>query len=279
MSSRPPGTGPPCSRPAPPNCTCTTPVWHRRLGSTCSKRRSTSSGPPTPPGRALPRHPSRRSPPMTELTQRLGDRPIVAVLRASESTAFLPVCDVLFDEGFPAVEITMTTPGALQVIADIRRRMPSDAVVGAGTVRTLAQVDGAIDAGAQFLVSQITSPELVAAAAARGVPFIPGALTPTEIVHAWQLGVEAVKVSPVGPIGGLDYLAELIGPLPEIALFPTGGVLISQAADYLDTGASIIGLSRDLVRDAFNDGSLDELRERARFVVDSVAARRTAQPA
>lgn len=214
---------------------------------------------------------------MTELTHRLGDRPIVAVLRASESTTFVPVCDVLFDEGFPAVEITMTTPGALQAIADIRKRMPSGAVVGAGTVRTLRQVNDAIDAGAQFLVSQITYPELVAAAAARGVPFIPGALTPTEIVRAWELGVEAVKVSPVGPVGGLDYLAELVGPLPEIALFPTGGVLIGEAAEYLDSGASIIGLSRDLIRDAFDNGSLDELGERARFVVESVAARRSAQ--
>jgi len=208
---------------------------------------------------------------VTEFTSRLGERPIVAVLRSADASRFLAVARVLLDAGIPAVEMTLTTTGAFEAIAAARSTFPADAIVGAGTVRSLHQVHAAIDAGAQFLVSQITDAELIAAAAARGVPFIPGALTPSEIVNAWRLGVEAVKVSPVGPVGGLSYVAELAGPLPEIPLFPTGGVLIEDAAAFLNAGAAIIGLSRDLIRDALSaDGDLDAMAERARTVVHSV---------
>jgi len=208
---------------------------------------------------------------MIQLNDRLSDRPVVAVLRAPDACRFLEVSAVVIEAGFRAVEFTLTTTGALDAISQARERLPDDVLVGAGTVRTVDQVHRAIDAGASFLVSQVADRALVEAAHARGVPFVPGALTPTEIVAAWGFGVQAVKVSPVGPLGGAGYIAELVGPLPDIPLMPTGQVGIDEAGDYLKAGAAMVGLSRDLTRDAVQPGGdLLALAERAGRVMRSV---------
>jgi 2-dehydro-3-deoxyphosphogluconate aldolase/(4S)-4-hydroxy-2-oxoglutarate aldolase len=112
---------------------------------------------------------------------------------------------------------------------------------------------------------------VIEAAHSRGVPFIPGALTPNEIVAAWAYGVQAVKVSPIGPVGGVDYLSELVGPLPDIRLMPTGLVRIDEAGAYLAAGAAFVGVSRDLIRDSLlPGGDLVGLAERAARTVRSV---------
>ena len=121
-------------------------------------------------------------------------------------------------------------------------------------MRTHDQVEQAIDAGAAFLVSQVFRRPLVDAAAARGVPFFPGALTPTEILDAWESGVPAVKVSPIGPVGGLAYFDNLRGPLPDILMMPTGGVELDEVSAYLDKGAVAVGLSGSLIVDALLPG-------------------------
>lgn len=205
-------------------------------------------------------------------------RPLVAILRAPRWDRYPAVAEVLWDCGINAIEVTMTTDGAVEAISRIRETLPSGALVGAGTVRTVSQAERAIDAGAQFLVSQIADPVLTQAAAALDVPFIPGALTPTEIVQAAKLGVELIKVSPVGPVGGVDYITELVGPMPELQLFPTGGVLPEDVTDYLDAGAAVVGLSRHLLGDALQpEGDLAALRERTQEVVAAVDARRTSR--
>ncbi|ADB33982.1 2-dehydro-3-deoxyphosphogluconate aldolase/4- hydroxy-2-oxoglutarate aldolase [Kribbella flavida DSM 17836] len=207
---------------------------------------------------------------MIRLRDELGQRPVVAVLRAPDAGRFVEVSAVLVAHGFGAVEFTLTSAGAVEAIARAAAELPS-VLVGAGTVRTVEQVHQAIDAGAGFLVSQVTSPVLVEAAHARGVPFVPGALTPNEIVAAWELGVQAVKVSPIGPVGGARYIAELAGPLPEIPLMPTGAVPVDAAGEYLAAGATVVGLSRDLTRDALGPGGdLDALADRAARVIRSV---------
>ncbi len=208
---------------------------------------------------------------MITLSEHLGRRPVIAVLRAPTAERFADVCRVLVDEGFLALELTMTTAGALDAIRAARQDLPPEVLIGAGTVRTREQLDAAIAAGAQFAVSQITDPVLVAAAAQAGVPFVPGALTPTEIVAAHRLGVQAVKVSPVGPVGGVSYVSELVGPLPDVPLFPTGGVRIDEVGAYLAAGSAMVGLSRDLLRDVFAPGaSLAGLRVRAARVIQSL---------
>ena len=207
---------------------------------------------------------------MIQLSDRLSDRPVVAVLRAAGADRFLEVSAVLAEGGFGAVEFTLTTAGAFEAISRARSELPG-LLVGAGTVRTLEQVHQAIDSGASFLVSQVTDPALVEAARGRDVPFVPGALTPNEIVAAWNLGVQAVKVSPVGPVGGVDYIAELVGPLPDIPLMPTGMVRIDEAGAYLAAGAALVGISRDLTREALlPGGDLSALAERAERVIRSV---------
>jgi len=210
---------------------------------------------------------------VSELEARL-PRPLVAVLRSARSERVVDVGRVLVDAGLPAVEVTLTIPGAVECIAALRRALPPGAVVGAGTVRTVEQLHRAADAGAHFAVSQVTSAEVLAAGRERGLPVVPGALTPNEIVAAWSAGVELVKVSPVGPVGGVDYVRELVGPLPEVRLFPTGGVTLADAPAYLDAGAALVGVSRHLLLDALEPGGdLDALRERTTALVDSIDRR------
>ena len=107
------------------------------------------------------------------------------------------------------------------------------------------------------------------------IAFIPGALTPTEVVTAWNAGVPAVKVSPIGPLGGVSYLRELRGPLPDVALMPTGGVTLEAAAHYLDAGAIAVGVSGALLADALLGGDLTALSARAEQLMSSVSKART----
>lgn len=215
---------------------------------------------------------------MISLSDTLGNRPLFVVMRAPTAERFVDVATTLHGAGVPALEFTLSSSGALEALERARTVLPTDALLGAGTVRTLDQVNDAIDAGAQFLVSQVQDPALVSAAHDRGVPFIPGALTPNEIVRAWALGVQAVKVSPAGPVGGVRYISELVGPLPEIPLMPTGGVLCDQVADYLRAGSRFVGVSRDLLGTVLDGDVLDAddlaaLGARAARVVAAVDAR------
>jgi 2-dehydro-3-deoxyphosphogluconate aldolase/(4S)-4-hydroxy-2-oxoglutarate aldolase len=209
---------------------------------------------------------------MIDLLDILRSRRVVAVLRAPDADRFLPASQALYDAGITCLEFTLTTHGALDALRDARKALPGDALLGVGTVRTLRHVNESIEAGADFLVNQAFKPELVDAAHERDVPFVPGTLTPTEVVRAWEHGVPAVKVSPIGPVGGLDYLSELRGPLPEIPLLPTGGVTREAAPEYLRRGAVAVGLSRDLLLDALQPGGdLDALAARGRAVVAALA--------
>jgi 2-dehydro-3-deoxyphosphogluconate aldolase / (4S)-4-hydroxy-2-oxoglutarate aldolase len=209
---------------------------------------------------------------MIDLLDILRSRRVVAVLRAADADRFLPASQALYDAGITCLEFTLTTQGALDALRDARKALPSDALFGVGTIRTLQDVDEAIAAGADFLVNQTFKPQLVDAAQSRDVPFVPGALTPIEVVRAWEHGVPAVKVSPIGPVGGLDYLSELRGPLPDIPLLPTGGVTLEAAPEYLRGGAVAVGLSRALMLDALEPGGdLQALADRSRAAVASLS--------
>jgi 2-dehydro-3-deoxyphosphogluconate aldolase/(4S)-4-hydroxy-2-oxoglutarate aldolase len=181
---------------------------------------------------------------------------------------------VLYEAGFRCLEFTMTTHDALSAVEKVRSTLPDDLVIGVGTVRTEQHVKEAVDAGAHFLVSQVYRPHLVEAARGLDVPFIPGALTPTEILDAWEGGVPAVKISPIGPVGGVDYLAQVRAPLPEVPIVPTGGVDPADLVAYLDAGAVAVGLSGSFIGDALEPGGdLDGLRARAREAIRAVIDR------
>ncbi|MBA8794138.1 2-dehydro-3-deoxyphosphogluconate aldolase/(4S)-4-hydroxy-2-oxoglutarate aldolase [Friedmanniella endophytica] len=193
----------------------------------------------------------------------------VGIFRAPDAGRFVAAAEVLAEAGLTCLEFTMTSAGALEALVEAKRRLPG-VLLGVGTVRTPDHLRAAADAGADFAVSQVVLPRLVATAAELGLSYVPGALTPTEIVTAWELDVPLVKVSPIGPLGGPDYLRELRGPLPDIALMPTGGVTVDNAADYLRLGAAAVGVSGSLVGDALTGGDLGALRHRADQLVASL---------
>ncbi|HEY0118286.1 MAG TPA: bifunctional 4-hydroxy-2-oxoglutarate aldolase/2-dehydro-3-deoxy-phosphogluconate aldolase [Cellulomonas sp.] len=200
---------------------------------------------------------------------RLFPLPVVAVMRAPDAQHFARAVEVLIEAGVRSFELTMTTDGALAALEHARSRFGDGTIqIGMGTVRSSRDAERALAAGAEFLVSQVSEPEVARTAAVHGCSYVPGALTPSEIVAAWRLGVPAVKVSPIGPVGGWRYLRELVGPLPGVALMPTGGVLVEEVAQYLRLGAYAVGVSRDLFRDVLVRGDgLDGLAERGRVAV------------
>jgi len=147
----------------------------------------------------------------------------------------------------PVVEVTMTVPGAIDVIREMVKSSQGRVLVGAGTVLDPETARACMLAGAQFVVSPSLNVKTIEVCRRYGVPVIPGALTPTEVVTAWEAGADVVKVFPCSAVGGPKYLAALKGPLPQIDLIPTGGVSLATAADFLAAGAFALGVGGDLV--------------------------------
>ena len=175
--------------------------------------------------------------------------------------------ETVYASGIPVVEITMTTPGALDVIDDLAKRYP-DLAVGAGTVLDEEHARLCVDAGARFLTSPGFVPEVVAYANKVNVVVLPGALTPTEIIAAWKAGSDFVKIFPTGHVGGTQYLRALKVPLPQIPLIATGGVNQLTASDFILAGATAIGVGGELLpKEALHFRQVDRIRELAgRFV-------------
>ncbi len=169
--------------------------------------------------------------------KRMLDHRMVAVLRGESADAAYETARAVFEGGVHVLEITMTVPGAPEAIE--RLTSEPDAVVGAGSVCTAVDVDRCVDAGASFIVSPACVPEVIARASERGVVVIPGAMTPTEVLTAWTLGGDLVKVFPAGRLGP-QYLKDLHGPLPQIPLVPTGGLTGDNVQEYLDAGAALV---------------------------------------
>ena len=154
--------------------------------------------------------------------------------------------ETVYAAGIPIVEITLTTPGALDVISDMANRYP-DMAVGAGTVLDESLARRCIDAGARFITSPGLVPEVVAFAKKAGVVVFPGALTPTEIIAAWKAGSDFVKIFPTTPAGGVQYIRALKVPLPQIPLIVTGGVNQVTAREFILAGATAIGVGAELL--------------------------------
>lgn len=196
---------------------------------------------------------------------------MVAIARRLDRADAVRIADSLAEGGVTAFELTLNEPeppalAALEAVA--RHADGGPLAVGAGTVLTIAAAGRALDAGARFLVMPHTDPELVAWAAARGVPAIPGAATPTETLLAWRAGAAAVKVFPASVLGPA-FLGELRGPLPDVPLLPTGGVTAENAGAFIEAGAIAVGLGSWLVGDAEPAGVLERARRIAAVVADA----------
>ena len=196
---------------------------------------------------------------------------IVAILRAPTADGFAAVADVLVGAGITALEITLTSLGAIDAIAGLRRQLPSSVAIGAGTVLTEEDAKAAVDAGAAFLVSPVLDVDLVTNSP---VPFFPGTSTPTEMYAAYRAGAPIVKLFPAGGLGP-TFLRDVRGPLPQIRVMPTGGIKIEDIADWLLAGAKAVGVGSPLIGDAATGGNMKALAARARHAVSAVAFARS----
>ncbi|MFJ8301139.1 bifunctional 4-hydroxy-2-oxoglutarate aldolase/2-dehydro-3-deoxy-phosphogluconate aldolase [Streptomyces sp. NPDC094447] len=210
---------------------------------------------------------------MTTLSSALTTTPVIAILRSRSAARFPEVAETLREEGIHAVEFTLTTPGTLAALREFSQQRPTGLALGAGTVITPRQAEQAVAAGATYLITPAYSPEVVAEAQRLGVPVLPGALTPTEILSAWQQGAALVKLFP-GSFGGPEYVRAVRAPLPDVPLVPTGGISIEEAPAYLAAGAAALGMGSPLVGDACEGGDLAALRERAARLVSSLRGAR-----
>ena len=170
---------------------------------------------------------------------------LVPVLRASSAGEALAIAKAVAEGGVTVLEVTMTVPGALDVMRTLVHDSP-EILVGAGTVLDAETARICILEGAQFVVSPGTDTRVIELCRRYSIAVLPGALTPTEIVTAWQAGADVVKVFPVSAMGGARYLASLKGPLPQVDLIPTGGVSLATARDFLEAGAFALGVGGDL---------------------------------
>jgi 2-dehydro-3-deoxyphosphogluconate aldolase/(4S)-4-hydroxy-2-oxoglutarate aldolase len=172
---------------------------------------------------------------------------LIPVVRVSASQEAMDVADALKAAGVSLIEITMTVQGAMGVIKALSRKFGEEVVIGAGTVLDAETGKEALLSGARFLVSPSLNLDLIHLARQAGAVVIPGALTPTEIVTAWNTHADMVKVFPVGQVGGPEYIKALKGPLPQIPLVPTGGVNIHNAGAFIRAGAAALGVGGELV--------------------------------
>jgi 2-dehydro-3-deoxyphosphogluconate aldolase/(4S)-4-hydroxy-2-oxoglutarate aldolase len=210
------------------------------------------------------------------LIKEIGILPSVRV--SSQDLAFF-AAETVYAAGIPIVEITLTVPGALEVVKDLAKRFPKLAV-GAGTVLDEDLAKRSVDAGARFLTSPGFVPEVVTFARKADVAVLPGALTPTEIIAAWKAGSDFVKIFPTGHVGGIQYVRALKVPLPQIPLIATGGVNQANATDFILAGATAIGVGGEMLpKEALHFRQKDRIHELAsRFlsmVKDARALRET----
>ncbi len=173
------------------------------------------------------------------------DSGVVAIIRRVPPERIEPLARALHAGGVRAIEVTLNTEGAIEAIRRLTGMLPADAAVGAGTVMTAEEVAAAVGAGATFIVCPHTDEEVIRTCRERGVPVLPGAYTPSEIVRAWRAGAAMVKLFPASH-GGPRYLREVRAPLSDIPIVPTGGVTLENAADFVRAGAVAVGVGSSL---------------------------------
>jgi 2-dehydro-3-deoxyphosphogluconate aldolase/(4S)-4-hydroxy-2-oxoglutarate aldolase len=204
---------------------------------------------------------------------------LIPVLRADSEDQALALASAVAAGGVTVMEVTMTVPGAIRVMRKLAEQRP-DILIGAGTVLDPETARACILEGAQFIVSPALNVKTIEMCHRYSIAVLPGALTPTEILTAWQAGADVVKVFPASALGGAKYLTALKGPLPQVDLIPTGGVSLATAADFLAAGAFALGVGSDLVdTKAMAAGKPEVVTESARKYLAIVKEHRAAQKA
>jgi 2-dehydro-3-deoxyphosphogluconate aldolase/(4S)-4-hydroxy-2-oxoglutarate aldolase len=207
-----------------------------------------------------------------EVLSRIREIGLLPVLRAQSIDEAVALAEAIEAGGVRALEVTMTVPGALEVIRQLARETKGRILIGAGTVLDAETARACMLAGAEFIVSPALNLKTIEICRRYGVAVMPGALTPTEVVTAWEAGADVVKVFPCSSLGGASYLKALKGPLPQIELIPTGGVSLATAAEFLAAGAFALGVGGDLVNSkAIAEGKPEIVTETARKYVAIIA--------
>ena len=215
---------------------------------------------------------------MQETTQETLERVgLIPVLRAKSVAQGRAVVDAMIAGGVTVVEVTMTVPGAVHLLKELKKEYGAKLLLGSGTVTTAEQASETIDAGAEFVVSPSLHPQVIATTKRLGKISIPGALTPTEGITAWDAGADYVKIFPCSAVGGAGYLKALLAPFPHLKLIPTGGVTLQTAESFLKAGARALGIGSDLVNlDAVDQGHPETITESARAYLKVFADFRSA---
>lgn len=205
-----------------------------------------------------------------QILQEILESGVVAIIRMSDSDRLRRVVEAVREGGVTAIEITMTTPGALAVIKEVARTMGDDVQIGVGSVLDAATARRAIDVGARYVVSPIFKPEIVAECHRQGVPAMPGAFTPTEIQLATEAGADVIKVFPAD-IVGMPFFKAVLAPMPHLKLMPTGGVTVENAGDWIRAGAVAVGVGSALLdKRAIDEGNFEVLTRNARSLRQSI---------
>ena len=192
------------------------------------------------------------------------DVPVIGIVRGVEAQFFRNLMDRAFTAGLQAIEITMNTRDALQIVSSLRSAVPAGRLLGMGTVRNRDEAEKAVGAGAMFLVTPNTDIAVIEYAGSCNVPVICGALTPTEVYTAWSAGADMIKVFPCRPFGP-GYIRELRGPFDKIPLVAVGGVTAENMNDYFDAGVMAVGASTSLFgQTALRDRDLEEIASNIR---------------
>ncbi len=206
-----------------------------------------------------------------EVIRRIKEIGVVPVVRANSPEEAMAAVEAIKAGGVPILEITMTVPGAIKVIEKVADRFGDEVVLGAGTVLDPETARNCILAGATFIVSPALNIQTIELCRRYSVPICPGALTPTEVITAWQAGADFVKVFPCSAMGGASYIKGLKAPLPQVDLIPTGGVNLKTAADFIKAGSSALGIGADLVDlKALRAGNAGQITENAMQFVQIV---------
>lgn len=182
-----------------------------------------------------------------EILQHLLAEKVVAIVRLDSGEQLVKVAEALKAGGITVIEFTLSTPGALDMVKEASARFGGDVLLGAGTVLDPETARAAILAGADFIVTPTVNLETIALCKRYGKPIVGGAMTPTEMLTAWEAGADLVKVFPASNIGGPDYIKAVLAPLPHLRLVPTGGVSAENASQYLKAGAAAVAVGGNLV--------------------------------
>lgn len=200
----------------------------------------------------------------------LFDEKVVAVVRVTDQEKLKKVIEAIYTGGVKIIEITMTVPNAIQQIEKMSAEFGDKIVVGVGSVIDKQTAKDAISAGAKYVVSPVTKKEVVETVTGLGVPMMPGAFTPTEVLNAYEMGADVVKVFPADVLG-MNFFKGVLAPMPFLKMMPTGGVSLTNAGEWLKAGACAVGVGTALLdKAAINSGDYEKLMENAKTIVKSI---------